>query len=122
MSEPRRFAYRLALALGQQNPDAMLDTMPYAIWLQWRLLGSLEPFGEARADLRTGIVAATMANIWGRKRGQRAYSPRDFMPRFEASAMPRTARRAKTPDELFEIVKGLNAAFGGETVGGTRDS
>ena len=41
-----------------------------------------EPFGEKRADLRSGIFAATMANAW-RGKGSRAAKVTDFMPNFE---------------------------------------
>ena len=38
-----------------------------------------EPFGEQRADLRSAIVACTIANIW-RGKNQPAMKPIDFMP------------------------------------------
>jgi hypothetical protein len=41
---------------------------------------SLEPFGDSRADLRTGIVASLIANIH-RGKDQKPYKPEDFMPR-----------------------------------------
>ena len=41
----------------------------------------IEPFGETRADLRTGIVASILANV-NRKKGARASKPKDFMPEF----------------------------------------
>jgi len=41
---------------------------------------SLEPWGERRADLRSGIVASTIANV-NRPKGGKAYKPQDFMPR-----------------------------------------
>lgn len=47
---------------------------------------SLEPVGELRADVRAGLVAATVANVH-RGRGQRAFTPGDFMP-FSHRARP----------------------------------
>lgn len=41
----------------------------------------LEPFGEERADLRAGIIAALIANIHrDRQMRPKAYVPLDFMP------------------------------------------
>ena len=105
----RRFAFRLALALGQPNPDAMLSGMPDRIFTDWMAYANVEPFGEERADLRAGIVASVVANVMGRKKGQRPYKPSQFMPRFEP-------KRTKTPDELFNQIKAINWMMGGKFV------
>ncbi len=39
----------------------------------------LEPFGEFRADLRSGVMASTFANA-NRAKHARPFSPQDFMP------------------------------------------
>lgn len=45
---------------------------------------SLEPFGEERADLRTGILGSTIANANRDPKKQSApFTPDQFMPRFE---------------------------------------
>ncbi len=38
----------------------------------------LEPFGDARADLRAGIIASTLANV-NRGKETKAFTPQDFM-------------------------------------------
>lgn len=116
MPESRRFSYRLALRLGNQNPDAMLATMPYRIWLEWRLYDTVDPFGEWRADLRSATLAAIMVNLWGRKKGQPAVSPRQFMPQFEAVLGSGQPKREKTPDDLLEVVRRLNRSMGGDEI------
>jgi hypothetical protein len=50
-----------------------------------------------------------MANVMGRKKGQRPYKPEQFMPRFEP-------KKAKTPDALFERIKMINHLMGGKFV------
>ena len=107
----RRFAYRLALALGQSNPDAMLARMPYRVFCEWQTYAQMEPFGEERADLRAGIVAATVANCLARRKGQPAFRASDFMPLFD-----RPKRREPTPGELFNQVQMINKLFGGKTI------
>jgi len=58
--------------LSRMSNVELLDWMVYAEW---------EPFGEERADLRMGILAAVTAN-GGRKKGQRAFKASDFIPKF----------------------------------------
>lgn len=46
---------------------------------EWMAYFEAEPWGEERADLRSGIIASTLANV-NRARDTPPYSPRDFMP------------------------------------------
>lgn len=71
---------------------------------EWRAYYGLEPFGEDRADLRAGIVASTMANVF-RKSGTKPYKAQDFMPRFE--------KTQQDWREQLEVVKAINATMGG---------
>lgn len=56
---------------------------------EWQAFYGLEPFGDERADLRSGIVAATVANVH-RDPQQEPFDVTDFMPRFEAAANEET--------------------------------
>jgi hypothetical protein len=60
----------------------------------------VEPFGEDRADLRSGIVAATVYNL-NRGRGMPSMKPVDFIPRFE--------RRRQTAEEMAQRLDLLTA-------------
>ena len=111
MTPARRFAFRLALALGLPNPDAMLAHLPQRIYREWQEFAILEPFGEERADLRAGIVAATVANCMARGKGRSAFKPRDFMPRFEEAR-----REPATPSEHYQQVLAITQLFGGKIV------
>jgi len=82
--------------------------MPSHIWDGWLNYAQIEPFGEERADLRAGIVASVVANAMGRKKGQRAFKPKDFIPQFQ----PRVVK-TQTPDAIFEKLKVINALMGG---------
>ena len=77
---------------------------------EWLAYSGLAPFGDERADLRAGIIAATTANAF-RKSDTPPYKPQDFVPRFEP---PKEDWRL-----VLEKVKGLNAALGG-TYGNNR--
>jgi len=112
MRPARRFAFRLALALGHANPDAMLACMPFRIYREWHDYYQVEPFGEKRADFRSAIVAATVANAMGRAKGKPAFRLDQFIPKFG----PKQAVKKKTPDQLFDKLKILNRLFGGTFV------
>lgn len=81
---------------------------------EWMEYAKLEPFGEERADLRAGIVAATVANAH-RKRGARALRPADFMPRWEAEQ-----GRPQTPEEQIGLAAMITAALGGRDLRGEK--
>ena len=72
---------------------------------EWRAYSGLEPFGEDRADLRAGIVASTVANVF-RKSVTKPYKAQEFMPRFE--------KTRQDWREQLERVKAINAALGGK--------
>lgn len=110
MTPIRRFAFRLALALGQPNPDSMLARLPQRVWSEWQEFAALEPFGEERADLRAGIVASTITNCMARKGGT-AYKPRDFMPQF----VEPTQRETKTFEHYQQALM-ITRVFGGKIV------
>lgn len=47
----------------------------------WRVYANLAPIGEARADWRTGILAATIVNVVGQAAGgDPQATPQQFMP------------------------------------------
>ena len=68
--------------------------MPARECAEWALLYSQEPFGDLRADLRAGIVAATVASGYSKK----PMRPRDFMPLANAGAPPPAAPSAPDDD------------------------
>jgi hypothetical protein len=71
----------------------------------------LEPFGDAREDLRMGIVASVIANAnRDPKKQKRPFTPKDFMVDFEGAWL-----RARQPKwlKLLGLVETLNAGFGG---------
>lgn len=74
---------------------------------EWLAYARVEPFGEERADLRAGIVAATTANVHrDPKKRRRAYKAEDFIPTFGP-------KQAKPWQELLQYVEHLNMALGG---------
>jgi hypothetical protein len=77
LTPQRRFLFRLALALGKTVGE-LEQTMSGVEMQEWMAFAVKEPFGEMRADIRAGIVAAAVASSKGRR-----VSPTDFMPFLE---------------------------------------
>lgn len=69
--------------------------------LLWQAWYNIEPWGEARADLRTATVACVIANS-NRKKGAKAFTPKDFMPDFGAE-----------PGKPKKTVKQMESVFSG---------
>ena len=74
----------------------------------------LEPFGEARADLRAGIVASTVANH-GMSPPRRPMRPLDFMPLVREPDAP---IRPADPDQHAALL--AKTLFGDNVKGKTR--
>ncbi len=72
--------FRLALALGKTVSE-LGQSLSYKEFRQWCAYYQIEPWGEYRADLRTGILAATVSNIFSAYAGtEQQAQPIDFMP------------------------------------------
>ena len=48
---------------------------------EWQAFYRLEPWGSGEDEFRAAMIASTIAN-GQRKKGQRAFKPKDFMRRF----------------------------------------
>jgi hypothetical protein len=72
---------------------------------EWMAYDRLDPLGDERADYRAAIIAATVANR-SRGKGERSYSPADFVPDFDA--------QPPTHAELAEKARLLALAWGAE--------
>lgn len=70
---------------------------------EWMAFYELEPFGDERADLRSGIVASTIANV-NRAKGGKEYSFRDFMPKFEGGEGGKEPKSASVLQKKWEAV------------------
>lgn len=72
--------FRLALALGKTVSE-LGQSLSYREFREWCAYYQIEPFGEYRADLRNGILNATVSNIFSTYAGtEQKAQPIDFMP------------------------------------------
>lgn len=86
----------------------MLDEMDSVIYQMWLLYLREQPFGEMREDARHGIRAAMFGNA-NRRKGAKAFQPKDFVPSFgEPKESPRMS-----PDQTVEfLIQQLGAKHG----------
>ncbi len=79
---------------------------------EWGCICEAQEIREERVDCRAALICAVLANCH-RDPKSRPLRPADFMPR---------KRRQQTPEDMFAMVKALNALYGGkdETEGGER--
>jgi hypothetical protein len=95
----RRFKFRLALALGMTVRQ--LETqMQSSELLEWMVFFGLEPWGSVRDDYRAGVVASTLVNINGGKKGGKASQPDDFFPLYS-----RHSNRKQSNEQQINIFK-----------------
>lgn len=63
---------------------------------QWMAYNEIEPFGEARADLRAAIIAHTIATYFSGTKHALA----EFMPDFERGPAEQQTSRQQTVEEM----------------------
>lgn len=69
----------MALALGVPVAE-LLSRISSTELNEWIAYDRIDPIGQMRGDLRTGIIASTIANAMGRKEDGTKFIPVDFMP------------------------------------------
>jgi hypothetical protein len=99
-----RFVLRLALRLGKTLAE--IADMSWSELQLWAAYYQLEPWGEERGDLRAGIIASTIANVY-RDASREPFSPLDFMPDFAEDRGPQPGRfyEPKTVQEAEALVR-----------------
>lgn len=75
-----------------------VEQMPASRLVEYMAAFQIDPWGEERADLRAGYVAATQYNV-NRQRGQRSLKVSDFVPDFK----PKKKQTAKEMEMLFDL-------------------
>lgn len=76
----RRFAMRLALALGRCDVDEMLSELTAGQLTEWEAFFMLEPWGESVQNYRFAALSSLLANIFRTERSK-PYGLEDFLLR-----------------------------------------
>ena len=96
----------------------MLAEMSVAELGAWQKFYELEPFGCDQDDLRAGVAASVIANIYrDRKEKPEEFTPAEFIKRRRPEAMPpepsNGASAQKTPKQLLHILEAMALSRGG---------
>lgn len=94
--------FRLCILLGIPTVEHAQQIIGYRQFIEWMAFLDIDPHGEERADMRAGIVAATIANAHSKRR----FTAGDFMPKFAKNA----ERKAMTPDQIKGVFNTAIAA------------
>jgi len=102
------------LALGEENPDALLDRLPAAVFDGWLTYYTVEPFGPRAEQLRAGLLCSTAHNgLFG---GERV-TPATFFPSL-ADAFEEAEDPANDPLVLQTMFRAQAVARGWEVIEG----
>ena len=108
-----KFYFRLCLAVGYSHPRKMLAEMSSRDIGDWLAYNVIEPCGDERQGHRIGVVAAIQANQ-NRKKGARAFTVKDFFPRYGDDRKPKqtTEDHKNILMAIVEETKGKGKANG----------
>lgn len=91
--------------------ESRLGSAELTEWMAFeRMTG---PLGRRRQDIQAATIAATIANSQRGKRG-RKFKMQDFL-------IPYGEDDRKSPQQMLDTIRQLNAAMGGEEHGGRDD-
>ena len=86
-----------------------LETQMEARELQeWMAFFAIEPWGAIRADYRSGVVAATLVNVNGGKKGKKPAQASDFF-----SLYANHTNRRQTNEQQISIMQKIAAVQNG---------
>lgn len=72
----------MALALGSTVAE-LKARLGHAEFTEWQAFYAIEPFGHARSDIQTALLASLVANAHrDTKKRPRPYGIRDFIPEY----------------------------------------
>ncbi|MGB9780618.1 phage tail assembly protein T [Caldanaerobacter sp.] len=75
---------------------------------EWMVYYTLEPWGTEVEDLRTGIVASTIANVnRDPKKQKKPFAPKDFMPIWD-----KPKQQEQTVEEQKKIIEMWKSILG----------
>ena len=76
----------------------------------WMAFYQIHPFGFERDDIRSAIIAFTVANSVPRKRGVKGPKFSDYLPRF------REKKKPQTPQEMQAAIMKVAKASGHQVI------
>ena len=93
--------------MQRPDPDALLSEITGEQWAEWCEFYQLEPWGDARADVRA-LWVASMAVSPYRKKGASPPRFEDYFPHLA------TRQREQSPEEMKAALMAWTVALGGK--------
>lgn len=82
-------------------------------FVSWQVFAGIDPIGDRRADMRTALIVAAVANtVRNPQKRSEPYQPSEFMPDYWQAAANRAPQDWRT---LKQKVQVLQAALGGRS-------
>lgn len=91
--------------------ESRLGSAELTEWMAFERMSG--PLGRRRNDIQAATIAATIANANRGKKGK-PFKMQDFL-------IPYGENQEKSPDQLLETIRQLNASMGGEEIVGCSD-
>lgn len=76
--------------------------------MEWLIYSTEEPFGDARADQRAGLLASVVYNVNRTKKSQKTLKPSDFFPNLKS----KTKKKKPSQGELILALEQAKAIVG----------
>lgn len=93
----------------------MLANMTAAEFGAWQAYFGLEPWGCKQEDLRAGVVAATIANVFrDRKVRDEPFTASDFIKRAPVEGPDEGPEPKKTPKQILHALEAMALSRGGK--------
>lgn len=86
------------MELGCLHPDYLFKELTARQLHEWQAFYEIDPFGDQRDDLRTGILCSVMNNRW-RAKNETPVKPMDFMPYIQ--------HVEQTPEDIQRTLKSI---------------
>ena len=105
----------MSLALGFAHPDELLQRLTSRQLAEWKAFAAIEDLGESRADMRAGMICATIANVHRDPKRSEPFDPFMFMPAMALDRRPKAAEQSIAEMENALLARLFPQSGGGAT-------
>lgn len=102
--------YRLALRVGEWDVDGMLDRMTSRQRAMWEAFYEMEPWGEQRDDLRTGMLISAIDRFLHGDEAQ--FEPGHAILKFKRKKKG-SGEKGQSAEQQIAALKSIMAGMGG---------
>lgn len=82
--------------------------MSARLFAEWKAYCAIEPFGPPADFYQAALVASMLANVNRTKKGQKVYTPEDFMPKTMTQQEPTEEEAAQLTSRIRDRFQAYN--------------